>query len=215
MCDVKSLFCKYGETFIEGYLGDENSSPELLFVLKEPHASPDNVKDFWFKKNVMPDPNRMNNPYYKVLSKTAMKLIGPSKVTGALEEYDYVLRRCAFINIYPFSGEPSASSNFKSVAKALIKADPKEVSITKGSCSEDIACNRKAIILGHNWKYVVTVNGVFDKLCPNPNKMYDGFVSLKNNRPAFDIGETTFIKIHHPNRFSNLELDTMEFKPKK
>ena len=217
MCDVSSLFCKYGSKYIEGYLGDENSSPELLFVLKEPHASPDNVTDFWFKTKVMPDSNRMSNQYFKVLSKTAMKLIGTPK-----DSYDSVLSRCAFINIYPFSGGPSASNRFKTVAEAIKEAiknaKPMEGKpITNQSCCEEIACNRIAIIRKYKWKYVVTVDGVFEKLHPRSVKYYYGFESkeMMRKRPAFDLNGTTFLKIHHPKGFSDLELETMEFNPKK
>lgn len=211
MSEVGSLFCKYGNNYIEGFLGDENCSPELLFVLKEPHASPDNVTDFWFKKDVMSDSNRMSNQYFKVLSKTAMKLIGKPE-----DSYDSVLSRCAFINIYPFSGGPSASNKFKAVAEAIKKADPIEGRpINNQSDCEDIASNRKAIILGYKWKYVVTVDGIFEKLHPRSVKYYYGFESRKRKRPAFDLNGTTFLKIHHPKGISDLELNTMEFNPKK
>ena len=76
MSDLDKLFCKVGVNYIEGYLDDENHDPELLFVLKEPDASAKNVTDFWFKRNVMPNPQGLGKTYFKVLGETARKLIG-------------------------------------------------------------------------------------------------------------------------------------------
>lgn len=208
MSDLDKLFCKVGCNYIEGYLDDENHDPELLFVLKEPDASAKNVTDFWFKRNVMPNPQGLGKTYFKVLGETARKLIGNQD-----DDYSTVLKRCAFINIYPFSGKASASNDFKTVVKMLGEAKAEYGSkITDQSCANEIACNRKAIIFGHKWKYVVSVNDVFEQLIPEGTVKFDGFKTKKITRPAFYYQGAIFLKIHHPNRASYKEFEEMEFK---
>lgn len=207
MCNLDNLFCKVGDNYIEGYLDDENHDPELLFVLKEPDASIDNVTDFWLKRNVMPNPQGRGKTYFNVLGETARKLIGNQN-----DDYSTVLKRCAFINICPFSGKASVSNDFKTVAKMLKKANSEYGSkINDQSCAYEIACNRKAIIFDHNWKYVVSVAGVFEKLIPTDTEIIEGFKTDNITRPAFEYGNTTFLKIHHPNRASYMEFTDMHF----
>lgn len=211
MCNLDNLFCKVGDKFIEGYLGEEAKKDcKILFVLKEPHEP--NADGFWFKEKVVyKDCDKLEGAekqYFRILGITAKKLIGtPSDSLGE------VLKRCAFINIYPFSGEATASSKFKNVAKLLKNSCPqKSLAISCNSCPEEIACNRKAIIFGGKWEYVVTVKDVFEKLMPDEIEKFDGFKTDRITRPAFYYQGTTFLKIHHPNRASYKEFEEMEFK---
>ena len=214
MCDVNKLFYtpEGNNDPIEGYLGDPKDC-KILFVLKEPHEP--NADGFWFKEKVVDKAHDMlkgaEKQYFHVLGITAKKLIGTTA-----EDYGSVLKRCAFINIYPFSGEATASMDFKSVAKMLRTACPEQgLAITKGSHPEEIACNRKAIIFGRKWEYVVSVKDVFEKLMPDGIEEFDGFKTDGITRPAFCYQGTTFLKIHHPNRASYKEFEEMEFKKDK
>ncbi len=158
MCDVKSLFCKYGETFIEGYLGNSKEC-EILFVLKEPDAKEDDVRGFWFKEDILG--KKPNNPYHKAFGIMASSVLNDNDTLHALN-------RCAFINVFPFCGEKSASDQYKSVLNELSKARPLPYNgITKKSDIKVIASNRRFLIDNIRGRFIITTCDIFEALICN------------------------------------------------
>lgn len=97
----------------EGFIGDvTEGQAEILFVLKEPHDK-NNEEKFWFKNDIY-QPKKESNRYYNLFRILADKLIDGDE--SAHEK----LGKCAFMNIYPFSGGATASKNYKNMKKADI-----------------------------------------------------------------------------------------------
>ncbi len=195
MCDVKELFYSLdGKDPIEGYLGDSNEC-EILFVLKEPNdPDPDG---FWFKKEVVDEvikePNvkleKAEEKYLHVLGYLAYRLRGgPSKNPNNLELAN-ALKHCAFINIYPCSGERNTSSKENKYKKTLrrMKKIRKNKTYSEKPCYItdvkdyfNIAQNRLQIINSMNWKLLVTVCGAFEVIAnKNAEECYVGIVAKK------------------------------------
>ncbi len=171
MSDI--LFTKVDDNLIEGYLGDGEDA-EILFILKEPNTKNVESDDgFWFKK-VISDENRTSTGkrYFNILGCLAEKLLSS---TGSKTE---LLKKCAYINLYPFSGLDRASENYKNVLNEFdkfINTPPKmHIDISKKSSTyeissaEDIAKNRvyliNQIIMSGKTKYIVTVGEIYNIL---------------------------------------------------
>lgn len=166
-------FTKVGGKLIEGYLGD-NKEAEILFILKEPNTK--NVEEddgFWFKK-VISDENRTANGkrYFNILGSLAEKLLKCN------ESKTELLKKCAYINLYPFSGENRQSNNYEEVLKALNNHLKNGDQITNKTISEssaynDIAENRisliNQIIMSGKTKYIVTVREIYNILSKLPS----------------------------------------------
>lgn len=175
MCDVKELFYSLdGKDPIEGYLGDSNEC-EILFVLREPHE--ESVNGFWFNKKVVnpeTQEERQGQKYFKSLGTLAYKLLGGKDDSPCDCKLEAALRKCAYINIYPFSGENRASYHYNETLKKMKefvrdKTSPSDSDVYKESddikdCHKRIAMNRLQIIQTMDWKILVTVCGAFEAI---------------------------------------------------
>ena len=89
---------------IEGFLSDDpDPQPQVLFILKEPHNS--NETEFWFHHVVNRKQNYMagnGKRFYTVLGCLACLLTGENGIAD--KNKDRALQKCAYINLYPFSG---------------------------------------------------------------------------------------------------------------
>lgn len=170
MCDVNKLFYtpEGNEYPIEGYLDKENPRSDVLFVLREPHATEEDTKEFWLY-NIVNDHQRTDGKrYVNVLGRLAAKLL--KEPIGSLSEeeqlncYKELLKRCAFINLYPFCGKKTKSENYSKTLGELYNAEPKAVSLTQNDKGEysKIVANRLEIIYGLKPHYIVTVCDIFD-----------------------------------------------------
>lgn len=159
MCNVEKLYYHVKENAVEGSFIEGNPSPEILFVLHEPHAKEEDVNDFWFREKVLKK-NKTGNPYYIAFVKIAKLLLNEGDDSVALH-------KCALINVFPFCGARYASDDCCSVIGALksVNASPIE-SISKDK-PEDTAANRKYIIEHTTAKYIVTTCKVFESLVGN------------------------------------------------
>lgn len=194
MCDVSELFYKVNGHTIEGYLGNSNEC-EILFVLKEPNdPSPDG---FWLKKEVVDkvikEPNvkleKAEEKYLHVLGYLAYRLSGGQRKKLSNRELAGALKHCAFINLYPCSGERNTNSKENKYKKTLrrMKKIRKDKSHSKKPCyisnKEDyfnIAQNRLQIINSMNWKLLVTVCGAFEVIAnKNAEECCVGIVAKK------------------------------------
>lgn len=142
----------------EGLIGDVAvSQAEVLFILKEPHDK-DNKDKFWLKNDIYSN-RKENNRYYSLFCILADKLIN-----GDESSHDK-LGKCAFMNLYPFSGGATASEEYKSLKKEVIFE-------RLMSCLEAIKP-----------KKIVCCLDVYDKVvkCFTVEEKSDGF--KYNNRP--------------------------------
>jgi len=89
----------------EGYLGiSELGRAEVLFILREPNDN-NNENKFWFKNDVYQP--KIENKYYRLLSLLADILL------HGKDSFHDKLGKCAYINLYPLSGESSVSKKYK------------------------------------------------------------------------------------------------------
>lgn len=153
-------FLNNSSNIIEGYLGDKESA-ELLFVLKEPNTQ--NANNFWLKRALDGKENNAER-YIYILGVLAGKILG--KPFGLDEERRSLLKRCAYINLYPFRGKETASSEYMQVLNEFgsIGYDVTSVSIARNSPPKQVAQNRMAILhelslLG--CRYAVTTQDIF------------------------------------------------------
>lgn len=172
MCKVEDLFYKPDEgKAIEGYLGEEAKEEcKILFVLREPHE--DNPDGFWFNEKVVnpkPQEERQGQRYFKSFGTLAYKLLGGKDDSPCDCKLEEALRHCAYINIYPFSGESNASNQYYCALAALKRAEsvsnePIVLEELDKKNYERIAMNRLQIIQNMDWKILVTVCGVFEAI---------------------------------------------------
>lgn len=160
------IFTEINGKPIEGYLGD-NDNAEILFILKEPNT-PDVKSDdgFWFKQVIF-DKNRSNSGkrYFNIFGCLAEKILNYNE-----SKFD-LLKRCAYINLYPFSGSERISNHYKEVLTAFKNTSldcRKDINIDKSSTPIEIAENRMSLInqmiVSGKTKYIVTVKDIYDKL---------------------------------------------------
>ena len=89
---------KYYHEGLEGPLSENPT--KLLIVLKEPHG--ENWNCFWMKDEVL-EMKKYTKRYFNVLGAFACKILGESDKREAL-------KKCAFINLYPYNGEATANN---------------------------------------------------------------------------------------------------------
>lgn len=200
MCDVNNLFCKHGTTLIEGYLGNPDEC-EILFVLREPD-DPEPQKGFWFRDVVCgKQTGKTGTKYKNVLGMIAHKLLGGSEERQG--DYSQVLRKCAYINAFPFYGKSSETDRCKAVIDALSSdgAD-KGGSIDCNSDVKAIANNRNRIIKDINCRYIVTVGDIFNAIKPKNATILKGIQYQYRGSSefgAFALSDNkTVVKFLHP-----------------
>lgn len=184
---------------IEGFLGDEEKA-EILFVLREPND--DHPEKFWFKEILSPSYEYANNDKGKekrAATKYKHILGSLARATGRISTENNIeaLKKCAYINLYPFSGKGSKSEEFKNTLKEF-----KE----NNTCSTLIE-NRLSII-NKNWKFVITTWDIFDalkKYYKAENKIekvekyyYKNEKKEKPFRKFQNADGTIFIEFYHP-----------------
>lgn len=119
MSDVEKLFYRpeRKKDATEGYLGNPEDC-EILFVLKEPNTGGYETlsKEFWMKRVIGPDDVELSDAYINVLGTIAIRLLNPDQ--GEKSEFTKAylkeaLSKCAYINIYPFSGLGTEGERYK------------------------------------------------------------------------------------------------------
>ncbi len=175
MKDINELFARYMDKDIpiEGYLGDGEC--EILFVLREPHTESADI--FWLKDKVVNPENkslRQGKRYLKSLGTLAYRILGGQDDSPDDRQLSEALRKCAFINIYPFSGGNTASSDYNNTLMRLAELNKNEpqngsaaLSLNDKTDKTDyckIAKNRLQIMKELKWKRLVTVCGVFEAI---------------------------------------------------
>lgn len=187
MSDVEKLF--YTPTGkndpIEGYLGDPEECA-ILFVMKEPNSGGYNKPsgEFWMKRVV--DPRNYvsrSGKYLRTLGTLAAKLLRVDFSRGEDNSklFKELLHKCAYINIYPFSGSGKAGERYDLSVHAIskqIKANStrNEGVILSAKNEEDyclIASNRIQLIKSIRCKYIVTVCGAFEAIVGKEAKACD------------------------------------------
>ncbi len=225
---MNNLFLKnkYGKP-VEGFLGEEPKA-EILFLLKEPNTKDVKNDGFWFKECVENNEKsqcRSETIYINVLGSLADVILPQS--TNSADRCKDILKSCAYMNLHPFSGEPSQSGKFTQTLKALKKLGKSEVdktfleSVQIGDVYDkyykdekiepkEVAINRLAIIddliRNHNCCYVITPGNIFYAL----HKALDGEKSPlnywmeyeKNNKKFsfcyFEYNNTKILEFWHP-----------------
>lgn len=180
MSDVEKLF--YTPTGkndpIEGYLSDEAKKDcKILFVLKEPNSGGYDKPsgEFWMKRAIDPRNHiSKSGKYLRTLGTLAARLlcVKHSSSEDNTKLFKDLLRKCAFINIYPFSGAGKAGERYDSSLFEIskqVKANSiyKEDAILTANDANNygmIASNRIQLIRSIQCKYVVTVCGAFEAI---------------------------------------------------
>lgn len=124
----------------EGIIGNGKYPAEVLFILREPHEE-NNRGYFWFRNDVY-DKEKFHNRYYKVLSLLADLLILGNETSHEK------LGKCAYLNIYPMSGEATASKTYQELL-----ADEESVKYRIKSCLDNLKP-----------KCIITCSDIFRKL---------------------------------------------------
>jgi len=156
---------------IEGLLGEGHYLPELLIVLREPHEtdSRDN-QIFWFKGEVAQrqcggaiakKTNSTATRFYNIYSILAKKLIET--------EDEFVLRRCAYMNLHPFCGEEKAGNTYKRILRELQELPLEEsvkdtVDIRRNRDPREVAKHRISIIqraIDNGVKNIITTEDIY------------------------------------------------------
>jgi hypothetical protein len=215
MCNLDNLFCKVGDKFIEGYLSDEAKKDcKILFVLREPHATAKDTTGFWIYE-VVNDSRTDGKRYVNVLGMLAAKLLKEpqEEQEDELKYYKRMLKKCAFINLYPFSGDNKKSKNYTETLYALKDAE-KKPEVLKREVDEEkyckIAGNRLEIINELKPRYIVTACDIFDafkdKLGTAPQK---GLRYKDKQFNAIDMdNETKVLAFYHPS-YTRIAYDSL------
>lgn len=186
---------------IEGFLGDEEKA-DILFVLREPNTNGKLTKSFWFKNAAFDigydecdaKDKRARTKYKKVLGKFA---------TGFEKE----IKNCAYINLYPFSGEGSKSKLYKNALKELQdKSINKEYQCQVVKDYKELIDNRLEVIKKCGCKNVVTTSDIFYALKryyekdKGIEKDFNGTYKYKNDRVfnSFKFEGINYIEFYHP-----------------
>lgn len=162
--------CNLGfHEMLEGLLGEGNYKPELLFILREPHC--DNQTEFWFREYVVKkaysELKRAEKRYFNILLALSQKVFA----TG--EDDEFALKRCAYMNLYPFHGGKNRSEEYKSILKAmdamknvsLGECASAIIDIDKNCTADVIAKHRIGIIqraIDNGVKNIITTEDIYD-----------------------------------------------------
>lgn len=166
----------------EGFLGDENNSNQIdiLFILREPNTgNKEKLDRFWFKDalegNITGDTKaaRTATLYKKVFGKIYTLLMNTKPD----------LKKCAYINLFPFCGGSTNSLQFRATRKALKRLEGQfdfesiEKYKENNNYTEEeykkIAQNRLNIIRNLDCKYIVTTEDIFAAIAKTEKKTGD------------------------------------------
>lgn len=189
MSNLEEYFFKSDDgQALEGYLSDDKCA-ELLIILKEPHS--DDNPYFWFY-NVVNNLNDIRSKpggrrFFNILGSLVCGILGETKNDEATKEN--ALKRCAFINLYPYDGKAVAEHNKSgysltySVMNNLTVTDNKieEWEKVKGINISSVA-DRRTELFKHlsesNIKYILTVPEIFAMLSKAENKDKKTFIAI-------------------------------------
>lgn len=225
---------------IEGYLDKDSNEAKILFLLKEPNA-PKGVRDcdgFWFKKcvdsvtgNEKCDPfessdstskrarttnRRARTRYVNVLAAIAGKILNIS-----VKDFKNIFKHCAYINLYPFSGNGSESVKFKDTLNALNRLGftdlfDSNIIVPQKDDYDSIAQNRVQIIqkLIHcgECKYVITTRNIYRALSRVLNSDNEGKWLKEKQLRYFEYKGALICEFWHPayRYLSNKMLNELE-----
>lgn len=215
-------FYKVDGEYIEGFLGDNNKA-DILFILREPNTNKKITKEFWFKnvvegknpdyeewisqsrnskdvKNNIKRDKIARKKYLNVYEKLALKLLDNK------DNINSVLKKCAYMNLYPFSGEGKASDNYKNALKAFKgNIESSEKICINNIKYRELISNRKSIIekliSEHDCKYIVTTYDIFDAFMNRyniDNKKIKTIKTEKKDFRYFDYKNTRIFEFYHP-----------------
>ena len=206
MSDVSDLFCVNDTgTPIEGYLSD-NEACEVLFVLREPNTKGYNntTGEFWMRSVVSGEKRYLGEKYVNTLGTVAALLLGEDLTeSGKIK----ALKRCAYINVYPFSGKGRAGERYYKTLEQLAalqsEADFTDVrrlnSINDQREYRIIAENRIEIINRMPCKYVVTVCGAFEAIVgKKAEECCYGIIAPKKKFRIAEKNDKKIVAYYHP-----------------
>lgn len=219
MSDVEKLFyTPEGKNHpIEGYLSDEAKEDcRILFVLKEPNTGGYGTpsEEFWMKRVIGPDPVELSDAYLDVLGTIAIKLLDSEQGEKTIITKDprkNALSKCAYINIYPFSGLGTEGERYKKTLKEMkaisqkVTDDLCQLSSSDEEAYKKIAMNRLQIIKNIKCEYVVVVCGAFEAIVGmSPSKCIKTCckgITLKKYDKEFRVWKSfkkTIVSYYHP-----------------
>lgn len=197
----------YGDDVIEGFLNVENKA-EVLFLMREPHN--DEQKDFWLKRVVS---DKLDNVPYEYTKGNGTRFFNTFNCfLKALykSESEELLRDCAYINLFPFSGKAKASSLYLELIGGFSKADTdyeKHQNTDAASSLKELAALRYLLLhqLTENGvKYIFTTREIFDALMKLTDKKkteiylkYEGRYT-KEFRSFDFINNSKVYEFYHP-----------------
>ena len=200
---------------IEGLLGVGNYVPELLIILREPHEK-DNGENqiFWFKGEVEKKycgqktesaGTRFCN-IYTILANKILEI-----------EDEFVLHKCAYMNLHPFFGGKTTGVEFGSVLKQLEELSletcaGEPVDIWRNREASDVAKHRIQIIqraIDCGVKNIITTEDIYSVIKKQwkgrDEKTFDLEYKKNNHEPkTFHVcwlgknKETRLISFRHP-----------------
>lgn len=156
---------------LEGLLGEGDYLPELLFIMREPNCQ--NQTNFWFKeavvqkryshnvdKNWKPEGTR----FYNVLSMLAKRVLSTDD--------EFVLHRCAYMNLYPFSGKDKKSPKYIETLEFFSKLENIDVNknfddLTIKKETQTVAEHRSYVIqnvVNSGVKNILTTGDIYDEI---------------------------------------------------
>ena len=186
---------------IEGFLGDEQNA-ELLIILKEPNNN--NQPDFWFYNvvnNLLGSQgesvrDRKGLRFLRILGKLSCSIL--KEKSDDDDDIEAALKKCAFINLYPFDGESYAGKDSGYIKTCIALNKKLNNKKPKSECDKKyiaIAENRIELLENlskSNIKYILTVTGVFAILSYRKNvKPYLKMEYGKNKTRIFNCCELT------------------------
>ena len=192
MRNLDSFFFKSELTneIIEGYLDRDNPRSEVLFIMKEPHN--ENQPDFWFYHVLRRDSNQYGDymkgnakRFYQILGSLACVLTGEFDTSDNAK--DRALKKCAFINLYPFSGASTVKGKNGVTENGYLRTKDcindylvnGEITIEKSDLVIEVAKSRIELIScskDFGIRFIVTVSDLFWILSRN----YHGDLIDKN-----------------------------------
>ena len=169
---------------LEGLIGDGEYLPEVLFLMREPNS--DDATYFWFKNDVVQ--RRYGNSaalsaalnekpkgarYFNVLSALAKKLLHTDD--------EFVLQRCAYMNLYPYSGKAQKSQKYIETLNAFRNVENRVGSMNCGDMStkkeaQTVAEHRAHVLqnaIHKGVKNILTTPDIFDAIIETRNIKID------------------------------------------
>lgn len=229
MLDVEQLFyTPEGKNHpIEGYLSDAAKKDcKILFVLKEPNTGGYETRseEFWMKRVIGPDPVELSDAYLDVLGTIARKLLDSEQVEKdgiTIDQRKNALSKCAYINIYPFSGLGKEGERYKKTLKEMkaisqkVTDDLYQLSSSDEEAYKKIAMNRLQIIKNIKCEYVVVVCGAFEVIVGmSPSKCTKSCcegITLEKYKKVFRVWkrfEKIIVSYYHPKaRVDHTDMD--------